>query len=78
MIRELGSARKSVLMTTHAPDQALNLNCAVGLLRAGRLIASGPAAEICDKRTMEALYGAPLTRLTNAERAGLAAYVPLL
>jgi iron complex transport system ATP-binding protein len=78
MIRELGQACKSVLMTTHAPDQALNLNCTVGLLRAGSLIASGPAAEICDQWTMEALYGAPLTRLTNTERAGLAAYVPLL
>ena len=78
MIRELAQAGKSVVMTTHAPDQALNLNCRVGLLRAGRLVARGPAAEICDQPTMEALYGTPLTRLTNAERKGLAAYIPFL
>jgi iron complex transport system ATP-binding protein len=76
LMRKLAASRKSVIMTTHLPDQAFNLKARVALLRDGRMIAEGPAEEICDLSSMRRLYGAPLLRLKDDGARGVVAFVP--
>lgn len=76
LMRKLAAVGKSVIMTTHLPDQAFNLKARVALLRDGRMIAEGPAETICDLSSMRRLYGAPLSRLSDEEGKGAVAFVP--
>ncbi len=78
LVRDLARMGKSVVMTTHMPDQAFNLNCKVALIKSGRLTAIGPVTEICTAESMSALYGARLLRLTGGAANELTAFVPRL
>lgn len=78
LVRDLARTGKGVVMTTHLPDQAFNLNCKVALMKSGRLTAVGPVAEICSAESMSALYGAPLDALTGGTANALTAFAPRL
>lgn len=78
LIRDLAKGGKSILMTTHLPDQAFNLNCRVALMKSGRLTAVGAAAEICTTEAMSELYGAPLHGLKGGPSGALTAFAPRL
>jgi len=76
LMKKLAAAGKTVVMTTHLPDQAFNLGARVALLRSGRLVAEGAAAEVCDRDSMSRLYGAPMLRLAAEDAKGVVAFVP--
>lgn len=78
LMKKLAANGKSVIMTTHLPDQAFNLHARVALLRSGRLVAEGRAEEVCDRDSMSRLYGAPLLRLSCDQAKGVVAFVPEL
>jgi iron complex transport system ATP-binding protein len=78
LVRDLARSGKSIVMTTHLPDQAFNLRCKVALMKAGRITAVGPVAEICSAESMSALYGAPLHGLTGGADNELTAFAPRL
>ena len=59
-IRALTRAGLSMLFTTHDPNHALRVADEVATLRAGRLLARGPAAEVVTRAHLEELYGAPV------------------
>ncbi len=46
-----------VLMTTHAPDQALLLGCTCAVLSRGHIVACGPAREVVTEETLTDIYG---------------------
>lgn len=77
LVRDLAHDGATIVMTSHLPDQAFNLQCNVGLLKQGRFIAAGPVKEVCRTEAMNELYDANLRRL-EAPDAGLAAYLPRL
>ncbi len=78
LMRKLAAAGKSLIMTTHLPDQAFNLKSRAGLLKSGRLVALGPVRDVCTLEAMSELYGARLLRLSDDGGDGLAAYLPAL
>ena len=56
-----------VLMTTHAPDQALLLGCTCAILANGRIEACGPAREVVTEEALGAIYGIDV-HLAQVER----------
>jgi len=77
-VRDLARSGKSVVMTTHLPDQAYNLQCDVALLKRGRVIAQGPVKEACTLSAMNALYETELRLLTGDELPLLHSFSPRL
>ncbi|MBG0808391.1 ABC transporter ATP-binding protein [Methylosinus sp. H3A] len=76
LMKNLAAAGKTVVMTTHLPDQAFNLRARVALLRSGRLVAVGAAAEVCDRDSVSRLYGAPMLTLVAEDAKGVVAFAP--
>lgn len=64
-LSELARAGMAIVMTTHAPDQALRISHRAALMRAGRIVACGPTAEVVSGPAMSALYGIPLQVVTS-------------
>jgi iron complex transport system ATP-binding protein len=56
-IARLRDAGTAILFTTHHPDHALRVADHAILLRAGRVLASGPAASAVNSQNLSALYG---------------------
>ncbi|WP_226627651.1 ABC transporter ATP-binding protein [Alloyangia pacifica] len=59
-IADLGRTR-GVILSTHDPDQALALSARVLAMSGGRMLASGPAAEVLTPARLTQIYGVPLT-----------------
>ncbi len=59
-IADLGRSR-GVMLLTHDPDQALALSARVLGKSGGRMLASGPAAEVLSPTRLSQVYGVPLT-----------------
>ncbi|QGM46216.1 ABC transporter ATP-binding protein [Methylocystis heyeri] len=78
LVRDLAHMGKSIIMTTHLPDQAFNLKCRVALMKQGRLCAIGPVAQVCTAQAMSDLYGAPLQSLTGGAAQEIIAFAPRL
>ena len=57
LLRGSGSA---VLFSTHHPDHALRIADRAILIKTGRVMASGPAAEVLNPENLSALYGRPI------------------
>ncbi|NNM72453.1 ATP-binding cassette domain-containing protein [Enterovirga aerilata] len=72
-IRSLTRAGLAVLFTTHDPNHALRVADEVATLRAGRLLAHGPAAEVVTRAHLENLYDAPVREVGSAPNL---AFVP--
>lgn len=74
-IRALAASGHGVLFTTHDPNHALRAADSAFLLRDGGRIADGPVGRVLDQAQLEALYRAPVERLTDS-RTGAAAFLP--
>ncbi len=61
-IRALAGRGMAVVLSTHDPDQAADLGDTALLVGRGRLLASGPVAEVMTSDALSALYGTPLRR----------------
>ena len=78
VLEEIARLRQSgcaVLFTTHHPDHALSIADHALLLRAGRLLASGPTASAVNSANLSALYGRPVDVLEVASGDGPAVRV---
>jgi iron complex transport system ATP-binding protein len=69
-IARLRDAGCAVLFTTHHPDHALRIADQVLLLRAGRLVASGPTLSAVNSENLSGLYGQPVEVIEVASRDG--------
>jgi iron complex transport system ATP-binding protein len=56
-----------VLFTTHDPNHALRAADRAYLLRGGERLAEGPTREILTRERLEALYGAPVQLIADAD-----------
>jgi iron complex transport system ATP-binding protein len=74
-IRALAAAGHGVLFTTHDPNHALRAADRAYLLRDGARLAEGPVREVLTGERLEALYHAPVERLTDPQSGG-AAFLP--
>ena len=74
-IRALAASGHGVLFTTHDPNHALRAADRAFLLREGTRIAEGPVKSVLEQKQLEALYGAPVERLTDP-RTGAVAFLP--
>jgi iron complex transport system ATP-binding protein len=74
-IRELAASGHGVLFTTHDPNHALRAADRAYLLRDGARIAEGAVGEVLTRTQLEALYQAPVERLTDRD-AGKSAFLP--
>jgi iron complex transport system ATP-binding protein len=74
-IRALAGAGHGVLFTTHDPNHALRAADRAYLLRDGQRIAEGRVGEVLTQAKLEALYGAPVERLTDTA-TGAGAFLP--
>jgi iron complex transport system ATP-binding protein len=66
---------RAVLFTTHHPDHALRVADRAILLRAGRVLASGPVAATVNSANLSALYGRPVEVLEVRSADGAPAKV---
>lgn len=64
-ISELAREGMAIIMTTHAPDQALRICHRTALMQAGRIVACGPTEAIVDGRALSDLYGIALQVVEN-------------
>jgi iron complex transport system ATP-binding protein len=74
-IRALAASGHGVLFTTHDPNHALRGADRAYLLRDGERLAEGRVADVLDRERLEALYGAPVEKLTDAA-VGRSAFLP--
>ena len=74
-IRALADSGLGVLFTTHDPNHALRAAHRAYLLRAGECLADGPVVEMLTGERLEALYRAPVQRLSDSA-TGAAAFLP--
>jgi iron complex transport system ATP-binding protein len=74
-IRALAASGHGVLFTTHDPNHALRAADRAYLLRAGEKIAEGVVGEVLNRTQLEALYQAPVEKLTDTA-SGQGAFLP--
>ena len=74
-IRALAGSGHGVLFTTHDPNHALRAADRAFLLRDGERIAEGKVGEVLTQPQLEALYRAPVERLTDTA-TGAGAFLP--
>lgn len=60
VLRDLAGSGVTVALTTHEPELAAAVATDVVLLREGRVLAAGPAAEVLDGPRLTATYGVPV------------------
>jgi len=56
-VARLRGAGKAILFSTHHPDHALRIADRVVMLRGGKLLTVGPAADVLNSENLSALYG---------------------
>jgi iron complex transport system ATP-binding protein len=71
-IKALAASGHGVLFTTHDPNHALRAADRAYLLREGTRIAEGPVTDVLSREQLEALYHAPVERLTDPETGDVA------
>jgi iron complex transport system ATP-binding protein len=74
-IRALAASGHGVLFTTHDPNHALRAADRAFLLRDGQRVAEGKVSDVLTRDQLEALYEAPVERLTDTA-TGAAAFLP--
>jgi iron complex transport system ATP-binding protein len=74
-IKALASSGHGVLFTTHDPNHALRAADRAFLLREGTALAEGPVTSVLSREWLEALYRAPVERLTDPA-SKTAAFLP--
>ena len=71
-IRALAASGHGVLFTTHDPNHAMRAADRAYLLRDGERIAEGPVRDVLNREQLEALYRAPVERLSDPASGGTA------
>jgi ABC-type sugar transport system ATPase subunit len=72
LVRRLRTSGVSVIFITHALEEALALSDRITILRDGRLVVTGPAAEFTRDSVIQAMVGRSLTdELYNRDRSRL-------
>jgi iron complex transport system ATP-binding protein len=56
IFRDLQAEGKTVIFTTHNPNQVLDLNCNAIVLDKGTVVCSGPAQAVVTKNLLEKIY----------------------
>jgi iron complex transport system ATP-binding protein len=74
-IRALAASGHGVLFTTHDPNHALRAADRAFLLREGTRIGEGAVGSILNREQLEALYGAPVEKITDPA-TGASAFLP--
>jgi iron complex transport system ATP-binding protein len=74
-IRTLASSGHGVLFTTHDPNHAMRAADRAYLLREGEFIAEGKVDDVLTQPRLEALYRAPVEKLSDAV-TGAGAFLP--
>ncbi len=74
-IRALAASGHGVLFTTHDPNHALRAADRAYLLRGGERVAEGKVGEVLERAQLEALYQAPVEKLTDTA-SGAGAFLP--
>jgi iron complex transport system ATP-binding protein len=74
-IRALAASGHGVLFTTHDPNHAMRAADRACLLRAGALVGEGAVQTILARDQLEALYGAPVQRVSDRD-SGESAFLP--
>ena len=74
-IRALAASGHGVLFTTHDPNHALRAADRAYLLRDGECLCEGRVADVLNREQLEALYRAPIEKLTDMT-AGASAFLP--
>jgi iron complex transport system ATP-binding protein len=74
-IRALAASGHGVLFTTHDPNHALRAADRAFLLRDGTRVGEGAVATVLNREQLEALYGAPVEKITDVA-AGMSAFLP--
>lgn len=64
---DLAGGGRTILMSTHNPEHAVQAATRIAVLRDGAIMADGPPAEIITPSLIRALYGVEVSTLTNAE-----------
>lgn len=73
-LASLAAAGKSVVLSTHNPQDALGVNATACLLKGRAVLALGPAHQVITSETLSALYGVPVT--VSKTESGHIAVVP--
>jgi iron complex transport system ATP-binding protein len=74
-IRALAASGHGVLFTTHDPNHALRAADRAFLLREGTRVGEGAVATVLNREQLEALYDAPVEKITDVA-AGMSAFLP--
>lgn len=73
-LASLAAGGKSVVLSTHNPQDALGVNATACLLKGRAVLAQGPAQQVITSTTLSALYGLPVT--VSKTESGHTAVVP--
>lgn len=65
MFRELEQEGKTIIFTTHNPNQVLDLNCNVIVLNDKSVMAQGPASKIVNEELLESIYRGKVGKAIN-------------
>jgi iron complex transport system ATP-binding protein len=63
---DLAGSGRSILLSTHNPEHAVQAATRIAVLRDGAIMADGPPADIITPSLIRALYGVEVSTLTNA------------
>jgi iron complex transport system ATP-binding protein len=78
VLDDLAKRGYSVVMTTHAPDQAFITNCTVAVMAGGRFVAVGPADEAVTEERMQLAYGTAMRVVQLGDGINRKICVPLV
>lgn len=56
IVKELQDIGKTVVFTIHNPEQVINLNCDVAIMKGGKVIQVGKAKECLTRELLEEIY----------------------
>jgi iron complex transport system ATP-binding protein len=73
---DLARSGRTILLSTHNPEHAVQAATRIAVLRDGAIMADGPPEQIITPSLIRALYGVAVSTLTNVE--GLMVIVPTM
>jgi iron complex transport system ATP-binding protein len=64
---DLAGSGRTILLSTHNPEHAVQAATRIAVLRDGAIMADGPPEQIITPSLIHALYGVAVSTLTNVE-----------
>lgn len=65
IFKELEKEGKTIIFTTHNPNQVLDLNCNVLVISEKKVIATGKSESVLDKKLLEKVYGGKVEKAVS-------------